>query len=580
MLVEKPCLLRDITVMPGSGSKASVIAVSSTLLRANDESPLARHLRTGQEHYACGRTIEAIENYQAALAVAASEPPENVAVELLADIHARLANAFMAGGQLGSAAENYKAALRLMPSLAACWCNLGNVQLQMGEAQQAISLYLEALKLNPGHWPSRTNLVQALMATKQHLIAKALLLELIDERPRDGRLLHDLGKACFALTEPDQALQHFEEAVAINSGDADSLYWIGGLNQSLGRPDAAQAAYLRAAQLQPLIRRPAAKSPADFRILALYAPFGGNMPTEFLFGNASYETNTLALLTSSKVDADRLKYGIDAVVNLISDADQALDVLPIAADLAKQLGKPTINDPDKILRTTRDAIAELLQGIPGCRVPGIVRLRAAPDRSAAMREAALILPLPVLARPAGTHGGDDFEKFDDRAGLANFLAERPGDDCYLIEYIDYRSVDGHFRKYRFIFVGADILPYHLAIGSDWKLHHDSTDMGAHPWMQREELTFLSGPDRFFSERNYQALRTIRDRIGLDFFGIDCALDASGDLVVFEVNASMLVHDQNADFPYKGPFVRDIKLAFDAMLQRRAAEPRGSSAPVG
>jgi tetratricopeptide (TPR) repeat protein len=549
-----------------------VVAVSSPQLHADDEMPLARHLRIGREHYACGRSSEAIETYQAALAIAESEPPASVAIDLLADIHARLANAFMAGGQLGSAAENYEAALRLMPSLAACWCNLGNVQLQTGEPQQAISLYLQALKVDPGHWPSRTNLVQALMAAKQHLIAKALLLELIGERPRDGRLLHELGKVCFALAETEQALLHFEEAVAINPGDADSLYWIGGLQQSLGHADAAREAYLGAAQLQPLIRRPAAKSPADFRILALYAPFGGNIPTEFLLGNADYETDTLALLSSSKVDAELLKAGVDAVVNLISDADQALDVLPVAADLARTLAKPIINDPDKILRTTRDAIAELLQGIPGCRVPRILRLRAGPDRSAPAREAALILPFPVLARPAGTHGGDDFEKIDDSGGLAGFLAQHPDHDCYLIEYIDYRSNDGHFRKYRFIFVGADILPYHLAIGGDWKLHHDSTDMAEHPWMQQEELAFLKRPEAFFNARSVRALETIRERIGLDFFGIDCALDGSGDLVVFEVNASMLVHDQNADFPYKGPFVRNIKLAFDAMLQRRAARP--------
>jgi tetratricopeptide (TPR) repeat protein len=557
-----------------------VVAVSSPQLRANDETPLARQLRIGQEHYASGRTVDAIETYRAALAIAEGAPPASVAIELLADIHARLANAFMSGGQLGSAAENYMAALRLMPSLAACWCNLGNVQLQTGDAQHAISLYLQALKVDPGHWPSRTNLVQALMATKQHLIAKALLLELIGERPRDARLLHELGKTCFALAETEQALLHFEEAVAINPGDADSLYWIGGLHQSLGRAEAAQAAYLGAAELQPLIRRPAAKSPADFRILALYAPFGGNIPTEFLFGNADYETDTLALLNSSKVDAELLRQGVDVVVNLISDADQALDILPIAAALAKTLGKPTINDPDKILRTTRDAIAELLQEIPGCRVPRILRLKAGPDRSAQAREAALIMPFPVLVRPAGTHGGDDFEKFDDIAGLTTFLANHPDDDCYLIEYIDYRSRDGHFRKYRFIFAGADMLPYHLAIGGDWKLHHDSTDMGEHPWMQQEELGFLTSPEAFFNAQTIRALQTIRERIGLDFFGIDCALDASGDLVVFEVNASMLVHDQNADFPYKGPFVRNIKLAFDAMLQRRATERRCSSTPDG
>ena len=54
---------------------------------------------------------------------------------------------------------------------------------------------------------------------------------------------------------------------------------------------------------------------------------------------------------------------VDVVVNLISDADQAGAVLPLAADLVARLGKPAINDPGKIERTTRDAVAELLPGI-------------------------------------------------------------------------------------------------------------------------------------------------------------------------------------------------------------------------
>jgi hypothetical protein len=39
--------------------------------------------------------------------------------------------------------------------------------------------------------------------------------------------------------------------------------------------------------------------------------------------------------------------------------------------------------------------------------------------------------------------------------------------------------------------------------------------------------------------------------------------------VFEVNASMLVHDDNAEFPYKAPFVHRIKQAFDEMLRKLA-----------
>jgi hypothetical protein len=173
-------------------------------------------------------------------------------------------------------------------------------------------------------------------------------------------------------------------------------------------------------------------------------------------------------------------------------------------------------------------------------------------------------------RPAGTHGGDDFEKIESAVALAAYLGPREGEH-YLIEYVDYASHDCHFRKYRFIFVGEDILPYHLAIGSDWKLHHDSTDMADHEWMQQEEAAFLANPAVAFTPAHVETLRAIRDRIALDFFGIDCGLDRDGQLVVFEVNASMLVHEQNEAFPYKDPYVRAIKAAFGDLLARRAGK---------
>ena len=109
----------------------------------------------------------------------------------------------------------------------------------------------------------------------------------------------------------------------------------------------------------------------------------------------------------------------------------------------------------------------------------------------------------------------------------------------------------------------------MAIADGWKVHHDSTDMADHPWMQREEEAFLGDPAGVFNPSHYLILREIRQRIGLDYFGIDCALDVCGNLVVFEANASMLVHEQNEDFPYKASFVLRIKSAFDAMLRKFA-----------
>jgi tetratricopeptide (TPR) repeat protein len=546
-------------------------AFATQLPDADAEGPLpARQLHIGLEHYSAGRTDEAIDAFQRGLAAVAHEPPGAVSVQIISELHAKLGNACMIRGDLEAAGANYKAALRMAPHLTDCWCNFGNVHLKTGKPQDAITLYLQALKLNVSHWPARTNLVHALMATQQYIIARALLLELASERPQDGQIRHQLGKVCFELNDLEAAITHFKEAVALNPRDADSINWMGGIKQRMGDVEGAQAAYAEAAQIQPLIKRPAAKFPADFRVLALYAPFGGNTPTEYIFKDAVHDTDTLALFASREYDGELFRQNVQVVVNLISDADQAETLLPLAGDLADRLDRPIVNHPRKIQRTTRDAVAVLLQGIPGCSIPKALRHQAGADASVAALQAAFPFSSSVLARPVGTHGGDDFEKIEDTAALSAFLKQRPDHDHYLIEYIDYRSDDGYFRKYRFIFVNGQVLPYHLAISSDWKVHHVNTDMANQPWMQQEEEAFLNNPAGVFSPANYQALQVIQQRIGLEYFGIDCGLDRSGNIVVFEVNASMLVHAQNEDFPYKTPAVQRIKAAFDAMLRKLAS----------
>src|SRR5579863_3810262 len=533
----------------------------------SDGSAIGQHTPPGPEHDGAGTTDSAIS--AAGSGLAAAEAPGSPSVDATAKLRVKLGDAAMLGGDFEAASLHYRTALQMAPHLADGWCNFASLHFKMGKVQDAIALYLHALKLNPRHWPARTNLVQALMATQQYIIAKALLLELKEERPHDSQIHHQLGKTHFELNEPELAIESFREAVALNPRDAESINWIGALKQAIGDIEGAQAAYAEAAMLQPLIKRPAANFPAEFRVLALYAPFGGNTPTEYLFRDAVHDTDTLALFASREYDAALLGNNAQIVVNLISDADQTDELLPVAADLVDRFGLPTINDPRKIQRTTRDAVASLLQDIPGCRVPRALRLKAGSDRSAAELAALLPFSSSVLARPVGTHGGDDFEKIEDAQALAAFLSQRSDHDHYLIEYFDYISTDGHFRKYRFIFVGNEILPYHLCIGRDWKLHHINTDMAHHAWMQQEEAAFLGESGALFGPAQMQALHAIRARVGLDYCGIDCGLDRDGNVVVFEVNASMLVHARNEGFLYKTPAVERIKQAYDAMLRRLA-----------
>ena len=547
----------------------SSVSAAASLPGADPTSSAELWLRIGQEHYAAGRTDEAISALQLGLTTAEAHPMEKTPPDTMAALHSKLGDACMVRGDLELATEQYNAALRLVRTLTTCWCNLGNILIRTGKPQEAIAYFLEALKLNPQHGATRTNLVQALTATRQYIIAKALLQELLGEQPDDASFHHQLGKVNYELEDVTAAIECFENAIALNPRDAGSLYWLGGIRQQMGDNDAARTAYAQAAEIQPLIRRPAVKSPAEFRVLALHAPFGGNTPMEYLFKHADYETDTLAMFENKAYDAETFRQGIDVVVNLISDVDQATAILPQAADLVDRLGKPTINDPRKILRTTRDMVAELLIGIQGCRVPNILRQQAGTTLSVEDLRQTFPSATSILARPVGTHGGDDFDKIDTIADLTAHLAKPAETDRYFIEYADYRSADGFFRKYRFIFVDGQVLPYHLAIADEWKVHHVNTDMANQIWMQQEEAAFLNEPTRVFSERHYQALRGIHQRIGLEYAGIDCALDVNGDLLVFEVNASMLVHNDNAGFSYKDPAVRRIKVAFDAMLARFA-----------
>jgi len=116
-----------------------------------------QQLRAGLEYLSAGNIDEAIEAFNVVSPpLLGTHPPET-----LSELHSKLGNACMLRGDLGLAAENYKGRMRLAPHLTFCWCNLGNAYLKSGMPAEAITLYLQALTLNPGHWPSRTNLVQA-----------------------------------------------------------------------------------------------------------------------------------------------------------------------------------------------------------------------------------------------------------------------------------------------------------------------------------------------------------------------------------------------------------------------------------
>ncbi len=527
----------------------------------------ADHLARGLEFLRTGKTSDARDAFTAGLAAAEALGGDAPAREVV-ELHFRLANLAMDAGDLDAAELHYKQALRIDLTLVAAWCNLGNVLQQRGTPAEALPYYEQALKLDPAHLATRLNLVRALIAGENWGLARQFVDALIADHPAMPEAHFFLGRIEAGMQYYEAAHNAFEMAVGLNPSDPESLYWLASMRQELGDEAGALTVYAEAQKLRPLIHQSTRKSTPDFTVLALQAPFGGNTPTEYLFFAPDYAVNTYAVLPGSAHDIALLKASGDIVVNLVSDADQAADILPEVVALTDQLGKTLINPPREILKTTRDGTVATLSGRPNVRVPKSVRVPAGSAIDPASLEALLPGSLPLLARPAGTHGGDDFEPFDTLEALSAFLGQNPGSDHYLIDYIDYQSADGHFRKYRFIFIEGEILPYHLAIGDTWKVHHVNTDMINQRWMQDEEAAFLEDPTRYFSPANIDGLKAISRAFDLSYFGVDCGLTRDGELVVFEVNASMLVHQHNEDMPYKTPHVAKIKAVFDQMLKRK------------
>ena len=149
------------------------------------------------------------------------------------------------------------------------------------------------------------------------------------------------------------------------------------------------------------------------------------------------------------------------------------------------------------------------------------------------------ISFPVIIRTAGTHTGKVIGLFDNPGDCASIAAEAE-DDVVLIEFFDVRRGDGLCPKIRFFFIGEEILVRHLFLGDGWNVH--GSDYGrivrGNPELEREEELLLRGGFPALPAQVRHALQAIRQRIDLDYFGLDGAIMEDGRLIVFEANATM------------------------------------------
>lgn len=97
-----------------------------------------------------------------------------------------------------------------------------------------------------------------------------------------------------------------------------------------------------------------------------------------------------------------------------------------------------------------------------------------------------------------------------------------------LEYLDTRSADGLYRKYRYLVTGDTGINRHLVIARDWCVHAD--DRLRRQAFVDEELAFVNAPNPFHQDL-VRAARTLE----LDLVAFDYSVDRSGRLVIWEPN---------------------------------------------
>jgi tetratricopeptide (TPR) repeat protein len=486
------------------------------------------------------------------------------------EAYSNLGRILCALGRFAEAAACCERAIDINPDSAIAHNNLGNALGEIGRPKEAEASYRRALALMPDYLEALVNLGSILVDQGRWAEAKSGYRLAVQIHPGSGIAHNALGRLLSRLCEDDEEAECcLKRAIALNAYDNNTYVELGNILMRKRRTAAALSMFRHGQELQPFITWRANQEKAEFSVVFLDTPMGGSTPVNYLAGRACYDRHFHCVIPDTPVNVDLLRTKADVVFNMISNADDGGDMLLLALDLVERLDRPTVNHPRLIMNTDRESIARRLADIPCCVIPKTVRVAGPVVAAAALNGEFAGFRPPVLARVAGTHGGDDFDKFDNWADVAEFVSRSPEANYYLIKYIDYRSDDGLFRKYRIIFIDGEILPYHLAIHDDWKVHHFRTDMANHVWMRKEEERFLEDIGGVFNAAHQDALRAMAKATGLDYGGIDCGLDRDGQIVVFEANASMLVHDEKTEeFAYKNPYVAKIKTAFDAMLARR------------
>ncbi len=443
------------------------------------------------------------------------------------------------------------------------------------EAQQAfVDILLEA----PTHFSALNEFASVLSSTGFTAAACRVYMEAIAHHQANAMGHINLANLQLHGGDLGAARQHYESALQIDPDHAQAHQGLGAVLAGLGDRNAARPHFDKGFRDHFISSLPYRGDKPPIHLLLLVSSGSGNIPVASFVDDRIFATTAIV---ADYFDASCPLPAHQVVFNSIGDADLCTPALKAAVRLIGRTAAPVINIPSRVIKTGRLANAKRLRGLPGAITPRMAAVSRSvllgPEGAATLTRQGVSFPL--LLRSPGFHTGHHFTMVDSANELPAAAASLPGDELLVIEYLDARGRDGQARKYRAMIVDGQIYPMHLAVSPRWKVHYFTADMAERADHRAEDAAFLGDMARVIGDKAVAALRSIAQRLGLDYGGIDFGLSPAGDVLLFEANATMVVNPPDPDerWSYRRQAVDRILDAARTMILRRAADTMESSA---
>jgi Flp pilus assembly protein TadD/glutathione synthase/RimK-type ligase-like ATP-grasp enzyme len=439
---------------------------------------------------------------------------------------------------------------------------------EMGRTLEARNAYIDVLARDPSHRLALNNLGTLLDGTGYRTAARTAYAQAVAHYPEDPMSRVNLGNALYEGGEFRAAREQYETALHCEPGHAEAHQGLSYVLAELGDEEGARWHRRQGFENRPALALPYRGEGPPVTLLLLVSSVGGNIPTRTLLDDRVFQT---FVVVPEFYDPKVPLPAHQVVFNAIGDADLAAPALAAARSLLAQTTAPVINPPSAVLATGRADHARLSR-LPGVVAPATVslprELLSSPEAPAALARRGFSFPL--LVRTPGFHTGRHFVRVENPESLAGAVAGLPGKELIVIEFLNARGAGGKVRKYRVMMIDGRLYPLHVAISSHWKIHYFTAEMAEQAENRAEDAEFLANMPGVLGARAMEALAQIQSTLGLDYAGVDFGLNARGDLLLFEANATMVVNPPEPDdlWAYRRPAVQRIFAAVRTMLTAR------------